>query len=116
MKFHLVIPPWRGVTVDEMFERVRAFIRGEAAAGSTEVARTPQWDKGVTRPMWFGGQERTRGRSGQREFRRNIRTCALYSRRDTFTPLTKTPKEILAMESMNFPPPPPLVGTPEKQI
>ncbi|GKD70196.1 hypothetical protein Tco_1324286, partial [Tanacetum coccineum] len=44
-------------TVDEMFERVRAFIRGEAAAGSTEVARTPQWDKGVTRPMWFGGQE-----------------------------------------------------------
>ncbi|GKC63852.1 hypothetical protein Tco_1096450 [Tanacetum coccineum] len=30
--------------VDEMFERVRAFIRGEAAVGSTEVARVPQWD------------------------------------------------------------------------
>ncbi|GJX93818.1 hypothetical protein Tco_0348404 [Tanacetum coccineum] len=42
-------------------------------------------------------------------------TCAPYSRRDTFTPLTKTPKEILAMESVNFPPPAPLIGTPEKQ-
>ncbi|GKB64138.1 hypothetical protein Tco_0920324 [Tanacetum coccineum] len=42
-------------------------------------------------------------------------TCALYSKRETFTPLIKTPKEILAMESVNFPPPQPLVGTPEKQ-
>ncbi|GJV12490.1 reverse transcriptase domain-containing protein [Tanacetum coccineum] len=80
-------------TVDEMFERVRAFIKGEAAAG----------------------KERTRGRSGPREFRKNMGTCAPYSRRDTFTPLTKTPKEILAMESVNFLAPPPLVGTLEKQ-
>nr|GEW67818.1 hypothetical protein [Tanacetum cinerariifolium] len=35
--------------------------------------------------------------------------------RDTFTPLTKMPKEILAMEGVNFPLPPPLIGTPEKQ-
>ncbi|GKA76402.1 reverse transcriptase domain-containing protein [Tanacetum coccineum] len=33
----------------------------------------------------------------------------------TFTPLTKTLKEILAMESVSFPEPPPLIGTPEKQ-
>ncbi|GJU92437.1 hypothetical protein Tco_1304860 [Tanacetum coccineum] len=38
--------------VDEIFERVRVFIRGEAVVGSAEVARTPQWDKGVTRPVW----------------------------------------------------------------
>ncbi|GJV33113.1 hypothetical protein Tco_1393513 [Tanacetum coccineum] len=41
--------------------------------------------------------------------------CALYSRRDTFTPLNKIPKEILAMESVSFPPPPTLVGSLEKQ-
>nr|GEU99894.1 reverse transcriptase domain-containing protein [Tanacetum cinerariifolium] len=34
-----------------------------------------------------------------------------YSRRVTFTPLTKTPNEILAMEGMSFPKPPPLIGT-----
>ncbi|GJV13874.1 hypothetical protein Tco_1355415 [Tanacetum coccineum] len=37
------------------------------------------------------------------------------ARKDAFTPLIKTPKEILAMESVNFPKPPPLIETPEKQ-
>nr|GEU72507.1 reverse transcriptase domain-containing protein [Tanacetum cinerariifolium] len=46
---------------------------------------------------------------------RNIGTCALYARREGFTPLTKTPKEILAMDNVNFPPSPMMVGTPEKQ-
>ncbi|GJQ91080.1 hypothetical protein Tco_0002219 [Tanacetum coccineum] len=64
-------------TVDEMFERVRAFIRGEVTAGLVEVARASQ--------------------------------------RETFTPFTKTPKEILAMESVSFPPSPSLIGTIEKQ-
>ncbi|GJZ72111.1 hypothetical protein Tco_0635962 [Tanacetum coccineum] len=36
-------------TVDEMFERVRDFIRGEVAAGSAEMARPSQWDKGNVR-------------------------------------------------------------------
>ncbi|GJT15840.1 hypothetical protein Tco_0874546 [Tanacetum coccineum] len=39
-------------------------------------------------------------------------TCAPYLRRDTFIPVTKTSKEILTIESVNFPP---LVGTLEKQ-
>nr|GEU53236.1 reverse transcriptase domain-containing protein [Tanacetum cinerariifolium] len=92
----------KGVTpVDEMFERVMEFIRGEATAGSTEAARASQWGKGVICPVWSGGQERTMGRRGQREFRTNIGTCAPYLRRDTFTPLTKTSKEILAMEKAN---------------
>ncbi|GKC48182.1 hypothetical protein Tco_1065904 [Tanacetum coccineum] len=77
-------------TVDDMFERVRAFIKGEVS-------------------------DRIRGRNGPKEFRRNIGTCTPYSRRDTFTPLTKTPKEILAIKSVSFPPPPPLVGSLEKQ-
>nr|GEY37997.1 hypothetical protein [Tanacetum cinerariifolium] len=102
-------------TVEAMFERVRAFIRGEAAVGSAEVARASQWDKGVTYPMQSKGQERTRGRSGPRDFQRNMGTCAPYSKRDTFTSLTKMPKEILAMKSVNFPPPPPLLGTIKKQ-
>ncbi|GKG02184.1 hypothetical protein Tco_0306889 [Tanacetum coccineum] len=38
-----------------------------------------------------------------------------YPRKDTFTPLIKTLKEILAMESVSFPEPPPLIETPEKQ-
>ncbi|GJS65528.1 reverse transcriptase domain-containing protein [Tanacetum coccineum] len=42
-------------------------------------------------------------------------TCAPYTRREGFTPLTKTPKEILAMDNVNFPPPPSMVGTPKKQ-
>ncbi|GJR19773.1 hypothetical protein Tco_0968300 [Tanacetum coccineum] len=54
-------------TVDEMWERVRAFIRGETAADTTEAIR-----------------------------------------REGFTPLTKTLKEILAMDNVNFPPPPPM--------
>ncbi|GKA19013.1 reverse transcriptase domain-containing protein [Tanacetum coccineum] len=101
-------------TVDEIFERVRAFIRGEVATGSAKIARSLQWDRGSTHPSWSGGQERHRGRSGPKEFRRNISTYAPYSRRYTFTPLTKTPKKILAIESVSFLPRPPLIGTPEK--
>nr|GEV04566.1 hypothetical protein [Tanacetum cinerariifolium] len=65
-------------TIDEMFESVREFIRGEAAAGSAEVARSSQWDKGNARTGWYGGQERIRGKSGLSEFRRNTGT---YRRR-----------------------------------
>nr|GFA47156.1 reverse transcriptase domain-containing protein [Tanacetum cinerariifolium] len=41
--------------------------------------------------------------------------CAPYARREGFTPLTKTLKEILAMDNANFPPLPLMVGTPKKQ-
>ncbi|GJR01411.1 hypothetical protein Tco_0524395 [Tanacetum coccineum] len=101
--------------VDEMFERVRAFIRGEMDAGSAEMVRPFQGDKGNTRPVWSGGQERARNINGPREVRRNMVVYTPYPRRDTFTPLTKTPKEILAMEGISFPEPPPLIGIPEKQ-
>ncbi|GJR51620.1 reverse transcriptase domain-containing protein [Tanacetum coccineum] len=102
-------------TVDEMFERVRAFIRGEVAAGSAEMACPSQWDKGNVRPAWFGGSKKARNRGDPRETRRNMGIYTPYPRKDTFTPLIKTPKEILAMESVSFPEPPPLIGSPKKQ-
>ncbi|GJW24255.1 reverse transcriptase domain-containing protein [Tanacetum coccineum] len=40
------------IPVDEMFERVRAFIRGEVAAGSVEMVRPSQGNKGYVRPAW----------------------------------------------------------------
>ncbi|GKB55849.1 hypothetical protein Tco_0912035 [Tanacetum coccineum] len=91
-------------TVDEMFERVRAFIRGEVAAGSAEMVRPSQ-----------GGPEKARNRGGPREVQRNMGVYTPYPRKDTFTLLIKTLKEILAMESVSFPEPTPLIGTPEKQ-
>ncbi|GKE04653.1 hypothetical protein Tco_1396671, partial [Tanacetum coccineum] len=54
-------------TVDEMFERVKAFIRGEVAAGSTEMVRPSQGDKGYIRPTWTGGPEKARNRGDPRE-------------------------------------------------
>ncbi|GJV50664.1 hypothetical protein Tco_1446405 [Tanacetum coccineum] len=101
-------------TVDEMFERVRAFIKGEVVAGSSEMARPSQWDKWNVHSAWSGGPEKARNRGGPREIQRNIGIYTLYPRKDTFTPLIKTPKEILAMESVSFPELPPLIGTPKK--
>nr|GEX47505.1 reverse transcriptase domain-containing protein [Tanacetum cinerariifolium] len=102
-------------TVDEMFERVRAFIEGKMAAGLAEMVRPFLRDKGNTRPIWFKGQERARNRNRPREMQRNMEVYTPYPRRDTFTPLTKTPREILAMEGISFLEPSPLIGNPKKQ-
>ncbi|GJR94457.1 hypothetical protein Tco_0266631 [Tanacetum coccineum] len=101
--------------VDEMFKRVRAFIQGEMAVVSEEMVRTFQGDKGNTHPVWSRGQERARNRNEPKEVRRNMRVYTPYPRRDTFTPLTKTPKKILAVEGISFLEPPPLIGIPKKQ-
>ncbi|GKB50962.1 reverse transcriptase domain-containing protein [Tanacetum coccineum] len=58
--------------VDEMFERVRAFIRGEVAAGSAKMVRPSQGDKGYILPAWIGGLKKARNRGGPREARRNM--------------------------------------------
>ncbi|GJR40846.1 hypothetical protein Tco_1216530 [Tanacetum coccineum] len=60
-------------TVDELFERVRAFIRGEVAAGSAELVRPSQGDKGYIRSAETGGPEKARNRSGPKEAQRNMR-------------------------------------------
>ncbi|GJT28818.1 hypothetical protein Tco_0909093 [Tanacetum coccineum] len=44
-----------------------------------------------------------------------MRMCAPYVKRETFSPLSKTLKEILAMENLSFPPYIPLIGISEKQ-
>ncbi|GJY09813.1 reverse transcriptase domain-containing protein [Tanacetum coccineum] len=54
-------------TVDAMFERVMAFIRGEVATSSAKMVRPPQWDKGNVRPAWSGGPEKARSRGGPRD-------------------------------------------------
>ncbi|GJZ56216.1 putative nucleotidyltransferase, ribonuclease H [Tanacetum coccineum] len=102
-------------TVDEMWERVRAFIRGETAADTTEAIRSPRWEKSAGKASWSENQNGSRNRSHRRGEGRSMGTCAPYARREGFTPLTKTPKEILAMDNVNFPPPPPMVGTPKKR-
>ncbi|GKA73355.1 hypothetical protein Tco_0779657 [Tanacetum coccineum] len=102
-------------TVDKMFERVKAFIRGEVAAGSAEMVRPSQGDKGYVRLAWSGVPEKSRNRGDPREARRNMGVYTSYPRKDTFTPLIKTLKEILAMESVSFPEPLPLIGTLEKE-
>nr|GEX50607.1 hypothetical protein [Tanacetum cinerariifolium] len=63
------------------------------------MVRPSQWDKGYVRPAWTRGPERARNIGGPREAQSNIEVYTPYPRKDTFTPLTKTPKEILAMES-----------------
>nr|GEV78406.1 reverse transcriptase domain-containing protein [Tanacetum cinerariifolium] len=72
-------------------------------------------DKGYVCPKWTEGPERARNRGGPREVRMNMGVYTPYPRKDAFTSLTKTLKEILAMESISFPEPPPLIETPEKQ-
>ncbi|GKF86301.1 hypothetical protein Tco_0254128 [Tanacetum coccineum] len=100
--------------VDEIWERVRAFIRGEVAADITEVIISPRWEKSVGKASWSKNQNGSRNRGHRRGEGRNMGTYAPYARREGFTPLTKTLKEILAMDNVNFPPPPPMVGTLEK--
>ncbi|GKA70172.1 hypothetical protein Tco_0776236 [Tanacetum coccineum] len=102
-------------TVDEMFERVRAFIREEVVAGSAEIVCPSQGDKGYVCPAWPEMSKKARNRGGPREARSNIGVYTPYPRKDTFTPLDKTPKEIFAIESVSFPKPPPLIGTSKKQ-
>nr|GFA12311.1 reverse transcriptase domain-containing protein [Tanacetum cinerariifolium] len=59
-------------TVDEMFERVKDFIRGEVVAGLAKMARPSQWDKGNVRSAWSRGPKNARSRGSQRETRRNM--------------------------------------------
>nr|GEU94198.1 reverse transcriptase domain-containing protein [Tanacetum cinerariifolium] len=102
-------------TVDKMFERVKAFIKGEVAIGSAEMVRPYQGDKEYVRPAWSEVPEKARNKGGPREARRNMGVYTPYPIKDTFTLLIKTLKKILSMESVSFPEPPPLIRTPEKQ-
>nr|GEV21356.1 reverse transcriptase domain-containing protein [Tanacetum cinerariifolium] len=54
-------------TMDEMCERFRAFIRGEVAAGSAEMARPSQRDKGYVCSACTRGPKRAKNRGDPRE-------------------------------------------------
>ncbi|GJY39759.1 reverse transcriptase domain-containing protein [Tanacetum coccineum] len=92
-------------TFDELMKRTRSFIQGEAAAAdsrkgysnnrSHEQSRRQSNDQSSSRNNSYRGQRGGRGN-------------------DKYTPLTMTPKEILATEGANFPKPPPM-RTPEEQ-
>ncbi|GJZ37818.1 hypothetical protein Tco_0584009 [Tanacetum coccineum] len=79
----------------------KGFIWGEVVAESAEMVRPSQGDKGYVRPAWSEMSKKARNRGGPREARRNMGVYAPYPQKDTLTPLIKTPKEILAMESHN---------------
>ncbi|GJS47936.1 reverse transcriptase domain-containing protein [Tanacetum coccineum] len=92
-------------TFDELMKRTRSFIQGEAAAAdsrkgysnnrSQEQSRRQSNDQSSSRNNSYRGQRGGRGN-------------------DKYTPLTMTPKEILATEGASFPKPPPM-RTPEEQ-
>nr|GEU91384.1 reverse transcriptase domain-containing protein [Tanacetum cinerariifolium] len=102
-------------TVDEMWERVRAIIREETVSDTIKVIRTPRREKSAGKASWSKNQNGSRNRGHRRGEGRSMGTYAPYARREGFTPLTKTPKEIFAINNVNFPPPPLMVGTLEKR-
>nr|GFA03704.1 hypothetical protein [Tanacetum cinerariifolium] len=101
-------------TVDKMWERVRAFIRRRRLQTSTKPL-DPLGGKRVL--VRLAGQNTRMGPELEviEGEGRNMGTYAPYARREGFTPLTKTLKEILAMDNVNFPPPPLMVRTLDKR-
>ncbi|GJS48886.1 hypothetical protein Tco_0599007 [Tanacetum coccineum] len=99
-------------SVDNFEEVSQKFL--EEFSQQKRYAKDPTEIHGIKRRQ-NEGPERARNRGDPREARRNMGVYTPYPRRDTFTPLTKTLKEILAMESVSFPEPLPLIGTPKMQ-
>ncbi|GJZ75119.1 reverse transcriptase domain-containing protein [Tanacetum coccineum] len=92
-------------SVDEMMSVTTAFLRGEvAAANQSKKKASPAWKHHETshRPNF---DKRLDFKSQHKSNRRQ----------DRFTPLTKTPKEILAMDTVKFKAPPPMTGLAENR-
>ncbi|GJV58805.1 reverse transcriptase domain-containing protein [Tanacetum coccineum] len=91
-------------SVDEMWKIITAFLRGEVAAGNKERKNTfspwKQQDAGHRQNFKKGG------------FKNQQRP---EKRQDRFALLTKTPKEILALDKGKFKPPPPMTTPVEKK-
>nr|GEU45679.1 reverse transcriptase domain-containing protein [Tanacetum cinerariifolium] len=91
-------------TVDEMMRVTTSFLRGEVAASSHE------WKKSF--PPWKqqeGNQKQNFKKGGFRNQQRPKK------KQDRFTLLTKTPKEIFALEKGKFKAPPPMTTPVEKR-
>nr|GEV56693.1 reverse transcriptase domain-containing protein [Tanacetum cinerariifolium] len=89
-------------TMEEMMITTTAFIRGEAVAASKKKGHA-SW-KPQDQPKRHSSDKRSNFRGHPKGERGSNR----------FTPLTKTPKEILATEASKFQPPPPMVTLVEK--
>ncbi|GKA32939.1 reverse transcriptase domain-containing protein [Tanacetum coccineum] len=89
--------------VEEMMTVTTAFIRGETVAASKKKGHAP-W-KQHDQPKRHVSERKLDFRGQSREGRGSSR----------FTPLTRTPKEILATEVGKFKPPPPMVTPVEKR-
>ncbi|GJU06640.1 hypothetical protein Tco_1123070 [Tanacetum coccineum] len=92
-------------SVDEMMRVTTAFLRGEVAASNQARKKTlPAW-----RQHEAGRKQIFNRRGDFRNQRRSKR------RRDKFTLLTKSPKEILALDKSKFKAPPPMTTLVEKR-
>nr|GEY86265.1 reverse transcriptase domain-containing protein [Tanacetum cinerariifolium] len=90
-------------TMEEMMITTTAFIRGEAVAASKKKGHV----------SWKAQDHSKRQNSDKRsDFQGHSREGRGSNR---FTPLTRTPKEILAAEAGKFQPPPPMVTPVEKK-
>nr|GEW46549.1 reverse transcriptase domain-containing protein [Tanacetum cinerariifolium] len=87
-------------SVDEMMSVTTAFLRGEVATANQSNKNVP--------PAW---KHHEAGHRTNFDKRLDFKSQHKSSRRqDRFTPLTKTPKEILAMDIVKFKAPPPMTG------
>ncbi|GJT55899.1 reverse transcriptase domain-containing protein [Tanacetum coccineum] len=100
-RFHEKIPK----TVDEMMQVATSFLQGQEAASNQERKKAP--------PAWRhqegGHRQNFKKRGGFRSQHKQEK------RPDRFTLLTKTPKEILALEKGKFKTPPPMTTPVEKR-
>nr|GEZ67776.1 reverse transcriptase domain-containing protein [Tanacetum cinerariifolium] len=94
-------------TFDELMKRTRSFIEGEATAADSKKSYSN-----------YKSQEQPRRQSNDQSSNRNnsYRNQRGGRGNDKYTPLTKTPKEILATECANFPKPPPMRTLEERRV
>ncbi|GKA09806.1 hypothetical protein Tco_0689239 [Tanacetum coccineum] len=90
-------------SVDEMMSVTTAFLRGEVVATNLTKEKAP--------PAWKHHESGNRPNLDKRPDFKNQHKSR--RRQDRFTPLTKTPKEILAMDTVKFKAPPPMTGLEE---
>ncbi|GJW98933.1 hypothetical protein Tco_0180741 [Tanacetum coccineum] len=91
-------------SIDEMMRVTTAFLRGDVAASNHERKKSfPSWKQQEA------GQKQNFKNGGFRNQQRPKR------KQDRFTLLTKTPKEILALDKGKFKPPPPMTTPVEKR-
>ncbi|GJY49943.1 reverse transcriptase domain-containing protein [Tanacetum coccineum] len=92
-------------SVDETMSVTTAFLRGEVAAANQSKKKAP--------PAWKHHETSHKPNFDKRlDFKNQHKS---NRRQDRFTPLTKTPKEILAMDTMKFKAPPPMTGPAENR-